>query len=96
MELISICVSDIPKDRIKQFENGKKYLNIVVSERKEPDKYGNNLKVIIAQTKEERAANANKIYIGNGKTVEYKSNTVKTPEDVENLPQAEDIDDLPF
>ena len=36
---ISICLSDIPKDRIKAADNGKKYINLAVTRMKEPDKY---------------------------------------------------------
>ena len=37
----SICVSDIPKEHIKLFEkNGKKYLNITISKKRETDQYG--------------------------------------------------------
>ena len=34
---MSICVSDIPKSKIKQAENGKKYMNITVAKRRESD-----------------------------------------------------------
>ena len=38
----SICLSDIPADRIKLFDkNGKKYLSIVVADLREADEYGN-------------------------------------------------------
>ena len=41
MILLSVCISDIPKSEFKESEkNGKKYLTLVVNERKEAGKYG--------------------------------------------------------
>ena len=92
----SICVSDIPKDRIKMAENGKKYINICVSERKEVDSYGNTHTIFMAQTKEEREAKSNKSYIGSGKA--YNLNPAPmNAESVDALPpMPETADDLPF
>ena len=33
---ISICLSDLPKEKITTAGNGKKYVDLVVSERREP------------------------------------------------------------
>ena len=38
----SICVTDIPKSKIKLAENGKKYMNITIATRREPDNYESN------------------------------------------------------
>jgi hypothetical protein len=89
---ISICVSDIPKDKIKQATNGKKYLNLVCASRKEVSQYGETHTVYVSQTKEEREASVQTIYVGSGK--EYVPQPV-TIESVENMPPAQD-DDLPF
>ena len=91
---VSICVSDIPKDRIKQAENGKKYMNITVAKRREPDQYGNTHTVFMSQTKEERENKDNRIYIGQGKGIDFHSAPV-TVESVEAMPPVQD-DDLPF
>lgn len=64
---LSINVCKIPKEKLFISQKGVKYLNIVVFENDEPDQYGNTHSVAISQTKEERAAKAKKIYIGNGK-----------------------------
>lgn len=98
MELLSLCLSDIDKTKIKKGSNGKMYLNIVVRERKEPDKFGNSLTVWVQQSKEEREAKADKNYIGAGKVLEFKSEAPNTPEEVEELPEmdADDMGDLPF
>lgn len=92
---ISICLSDIPKDKIKQADNGKKYLNLVVAARKETSQYGETHTVFISQDKEEREVKKNKVYIGGGK--EYiQTVTPITAETIENAPVAEDLSDLPF
>jgi hypothetical protein len=92
---ISICLSDVPKDKIKQATNGKKYLNLVVAERKETSQYGETHTVFISQDKVEREAKKDKCYIGGGK--EFKQVvTVVTVEEVDNMPVAEDFNDLPF
>lgn len=43
----SICVTDIPKEWIKEYKNGKKYLNINIYQRKEKDKFGNDYSISI-------------------------------------------------
>lgn len=106
MQVISVCVSDIPKEKIRWYGKEKPlkgYIDLVVGERKEPDKNGRNLFVAISQTKEEREAKAQTIYVGNGKTVGQRQDaTQKT----ESAPAAQaptmahgeysDLQDLPF
>ncbi len=91
---VSICVSDIPKDRIKQANNGKKYIDICVSELRNPDAYENTHCVFMRQSKEEREAKKDRIFIGKGKAVQFKS-VPDTPEPGEQTPPTES-DDLPF
>ncbi len=50
---MSICVSDIPKDRILKHQNGKMYLSISTYDNDEPDKYDNDFSVSLPLTKEE-------------------------------------------
>lgn len=64
---VSICLTDIPKEQITEGKNGKKYCNIVIAERQQPDNYGNTHTVYMSQSKEQREAKAEKKYIGNGK-----------------------------
>lgn len=90
---LSICLTDIPKEKIKQAQNGKKYLNITVASRREADQYGNTHTVFVSQTKEERDQKTERTYIGSGKEVNLVP--AATPEAVNKLPQAE-VDDLPF
>jgi hypothetical protein len=92
---ISICLSDIPKDRIKQADNGKKYTNIMVANRKEVSQYGETHNVFMSQDKEEREAKVDKIYIGGGKEL-VQSSTPVTTESIDQMPPADNLDDLPF
>jgi hypothetical protein len=90
---ISICLSDLPKDKIKQAANGKKYINLVCASRKEVGNYGESHTVYVSQSKEEREAGAQTVYVGAGK--EYAPKPV-TAESIENMPPAQETDDLPF
>jgi hypothetical protein len=81
---LNINLSTIPKERIFQGKKGK-YLNIVVSELKQPDAYGNTHSIYIEQTKEEREGKAEKLYIGKGKQLNFSSPA-----------KEQDDDDLPF
>ncbi|MDR1340969.1 MAG: hypothetical protein LBK58_13090 [Prevotellaceae bacterium] len=90
---ISICLTDIPKDRIKQAANGKKYINLVCAERREVSKYGDTHTVFVSQTKDEREFKVQPIYVGAGK--EYVQQAV-TAESIESMPPAQNMDDLPF
>jgi len=63
----SICLTDIPKDKISLGKNGKKYLNITLWVNDTPDLYGNIGSVQVSQTKEQRDGQEKKQYIGNFK-----------------------------
>lgn len=90
---ISICLSDIPKDKLKKANNGKIYVNLVVAEKKEPDQYENTHTVFVSRSKEEREANTPIVYVGSGKVL--KAAPV-TPQNIEEMPPVENPDDLPF
>ena len=92
---LSICLSDIPKDRIKLANNGKKYMNVTVQDLKEADEYGNTHSLYVTQTKEEREAKEKRTYIGRGKEVVFQS-ARPSVEQVAELPMAVETDDLPF
>lgn len=83
----SICVSDIPKEKLTQAKNGKLYLNLDLWVNDEKDQYGNIGSLSVRQTKEAREAKEKKIYIGNFKPLEK---TAPEP------PTAQAYDDLPF
>lgn len=68
---ISICLSDLPKEKITTAGNGKKYVDLVVSERREPSKYGDTHTIYVPQSKEEREGNTPRVFVGKG--TEYRS-----------------------
>jgi len=91
---MSLCVSDIPKDRILKHENGKMYLNLQTWDNDEPDKYGNHFSVSIPLSKEEVARkkageDVKRVYLGNGKIWPDAAPKIKAA-------TAEETDDLPF
>ena len=99
----SICLSDIPKEKIwKSEKTGKQYLNINVWINDDADKFGNNGSIQVSQTKEERDANEPKKYVGNIKFVQAKQQAQSADVPVKQAVSTaliEDItvdDDLPF
>lgn len=96
MNRISICLSDIPKDKLKKAAtNGKIYVNLIVAERREPDQFGNDLTVYVDQTKEEREAKTDKAYIGAGRAYQFSAPGV-SPESVDDMPQVSRSEQLPY
>ncbi len=97
----SINLDKIPKDKIYQGKKGK-YLSITFTVNDEVDNYGNQGPVIVDQTKEERTAKADKVYLGNVKVV-WTNGTFPNPAPREDggvsqqaaAPQPV-ADDLPF
>ena len=65
---LSINVSKIDKARLIQGKKGT-YLDLTISVADEPDQYDHNVSAWQTQTPEERTAKANRLYLGNGKTV---------------------------
>ena len=87
----SICLSDIPKDKITTSEkNGKKYLNFNLWVNDEKDQYGNIGSINVSQTKDERLAKVPKVYFGNIKPVERNAAPQQSSASVDTT------DDLPF
>jgi hypothetical protein len=50
---LSICLTDIPKERILKHKNGKLYINMVTYDFNEPDQYNNNFSVSLPLTADE-------------------------------------------
>lgn len=96
---LSICLSDIPKEKMKRAENGKIYVNLTVIPLKEEtvkaDEYGNTHAVCVSRSKEERDAKVPVTYIGRGKEYIFAP-TPQCPESVDALPPISPDDDLPF
>jgi hypothetical protein len=69
---MSICLSDIPKDRILKHENGKLYLSVQTYDYDEPDRFDNDFSISCSKTKEEiekskAGEKVNLHFIGNGR-----------------------------
>ena len=71
MRTLSIDLSKIPTEKISKIlmKDGTHHLfvDIVVADRDQPDKYGNDVTAWVSQTKEEREQKIKPAYIGNGK-----------------------------
>lgn len=97
--LASICLSDIPKELIKEvtLKDGvtkKKFLNVKIVRRKEKGQYGDTHFISCEpKDKEERKEGVNYI-IGNGKEWE-PANQMPSAEEIDAAPAAE-ANDLPF
>lgn len=91
---VSIDLTKIDKTRIVEGKNGGKYVNLTISVNDEEDQYGNNVSLWQSQTKEEREAKANRLFLGNGKSLWSGTNdTGKKDVSKQLQPQH---DDLPF
>lgn len=101
---ISLCLSEIPKEKMSRGSNGKIYVNLCVAFRKEPDQWSRDLKVWVKQSKEDREKSEEKKYVGAGKTVIFAKETGTMPvtdDDLKNLPfipddSAHAKDNLPY
>lgn len=98
---LSICLSDIPRDKMSKANNGKIYCNITVAFRKEPDQWGRDLKVYMHPTKQDRENRATKVYIGGGKTFIFAGESDVTPTETEvndiiQIANDPEKGDLPF
>ena len=95
----SIDLTKIPKDKIINGKKGK-YLPITITINDELDNYGNNGPVTVQQTKEERDAKVEKVYLGNVKVVWSNGQNVeaetKTTAAQPKIKTEEPEDDLPF
>lgn len=86
---ISICLTDLPKDHLQKAKNGKIYIDLVASPRKEPDQWGRDVKVAVAQTKKDREEKLPKCYVGGGRMITFAIGQTEQPSEKdleENLP----------
>ena len=98
----SIDLTKIPRDKIIDGKKGK-YLPITITLNDELDQFGNNGPVIVQQTKDERDAKQDKVYLGNVKVVWTNGeNVAAAPRDGGSAPVQQAAtpvaaeDDLPF
>lgn len=92
---ISLCLSDIPKNRMSKARNGKIYVDIVSAMRKEPDQWNRDVKVYIKPTADDRNNNSPKIYVGGGRLITFakESGTEPSDEDLSSLMPFPDADE---
>ena len=95
----SIDLTKIPKDKIIDGKKGK-YLPITITINDEVDQFGNQGPVVVQQTKDERDAKTEKVYLGNVKVVWTNGDNVNVaPREAAPAampPQPQPADDLPF
>jgi hypothetical protein len=86
----------IPHPSVYIGEKGA-YLDCDLTERKEKDRFENTHNIALQQTKEDRQAKTPKVYIGNGKTLEFGSSSAPSaaPRQAAQA-QDDDGDDVPF
>jgi hypothetical protein len=89
----SIRVDKLPKEKFVKGKDGAVYYNLTISVNDET-RYGNNVAVMDAQTKEEREAKKQRNYLGNGKVV-WTNDIIKLAEK-EVVQETSVNDDLPF
>jgi hypothetical protein len=98
----SINLNNIDKSKIIEGKKGK-YLPITIILNDEPDQFGNQGPIVVAQTKEEREAKTAKTYLGNVQVVWTNGDNV-APAPREGQPQQAStpktpelaVNDLPF
>lgn len=88
---MSICVSDIPKERLLKHDNGKVYLLIQTYDYDAPDKYDNDFSVSMQLTKEEQetkkaGGEVKRIFLGSGRIWDDKGMQPITEEKHDDLP----------
>lgn len=75
--LVNLCLNDLPKDLIKEvtMKDGskKKFINIVVAERRETDAHGNTHTAYAYVPKDKRVEGQKTLYVGTGKAMEEKA-----------------------
>ena len=87
---LSICLTDLPKDRIVKHTNGKMYLNLNTYDYDEADKFGNHFSVSLPITDEQKKAKEQnqkieRIFLGSGKIWESSTKAI-TPDEADDLP----------
>ena len=84
---LSICLSDIPRERMSKGKNGKIYVNLTASKRREPDEWKRDIKVYVTPTKEDKEKHLAKVYVGAGRITIFDA-----PQSVP--PSESDVDEL--
>jgi hypothetical protein len=96
----SLDLTKLPKDKMIKGKKGT-YINLSLNLNDQTNQFGSNASVVVSQSKEEREAKEERVYVGNGKVI-WTDGTIKTATN-DNAPaltsaaQSPDRDeDLPF
>ena len=94
---VNLNLQKLPKEKFVQGKKGV-YYNFTISVNDETNQFGNNIVMYDSQTKEEREARKDKVYIGDGKVVwtNGSSVTAKREEGEAQETVAATTSDLPF
>jgi hypothetical protein len=93
---VSLCLSDLPKEHINEF-NGKKYIRLEVTERREPDKFGKTHTVTVDTWKpEEKQPESQTNREAFPVNKQYSSATPPAGMDTNNAGIEQNNDDFPF
>lgn len=62
---LNVCLSDLPKDKIREAKNGKKYIDLMLFEKRETGKFGETHNIAVSKSDKTEQT----IYVGSGKTL---------------------------
>lgn len=104
---LDLCLSDIPKERIRTAQNGKKYLKAIIKPRKEADRDGYDHYIAAFIPAEERNRDDKPAFIGRAQLKEEQphigghdfnrpNGTYSGYKGVDNRPGIDKDHDLPF
>lgn len=82
----------IKKSMFKKSKKGREFLPVTISIFDEPDQYGQNISIILEQSKEEREQGKDRVFLGNGK-VFYGSSIGPATDSIPNVQTQNDEDD---
>ncbi len=91
---VSLRVDKLPKEKFVKGKDGAVYYNFTVSINDDTNKFGQNVTITDSQTKEEREAKKDKLYLGNGSVV-WNDGKITTATKRDAEPKEESAD-LPF
>ncbi len=93
---LDICLSDIPKERIKTASNGKKYLKAIINPRKAPDSDGYDHYIAAFVPKEERNDGEGPAFIGRAQEKNFDRDRQPAQQRTASVADDDPKDDLPF
>lgn len=85
-----IDVTKIPKEKIYKGQKGQ-YVECLIIINDEKDQFGNDGPIMVSQSKEERESGQSKVYLGNIKKIEPKTESIPVGSESDIAD-----DDLPF